>query len=97
MARTPRITAEALERVGAPALAGVLVEHAATDSVLRKKLVIVLAGTEGAEKLSNEIENRIRTIGRSRSYVDWDKRKGLVQELDHLAPLSPARWQDRIL
>lgn len=84
MARTRRITAEALERLGAPALAGVLVEHAATDSVLRKKLGIVLAGTEGAEKLSNEIENRIRTIGRSRSYVDWDRRKGLVQELDHL-------------
>jgi hypothetical protein len=63
-----------------PPLASALVEHAATDSVLRKKLGILLAGTEGAEKLSNEIENRIRTIGRSRSYVDWDKRKGLVQE-----------------
>lgn len=84
MARTPRITEDALERLGAPTLAGVLVEHAATDSVLRKKLGIVLAGTEGAEKLSNEIENRIRTIGRSRSYVDWDRRKGLVQELNHL-------------
>jgi hypothetical protein len=74
----------------------VLVEHAATDSVLRKKLGILLAETEGTEKLSNEIENRIRTIGGSRSFVDWDKRKGLIQELNPCAPPSPARWRSKI-
>jgi hypothetical protein len=37
-----------------------------------------------AETLSTELEKRIGTIGRSRSFVDWEKRKGLVQELDHL-------------
>jgi hypothetical protein len=84
MARTTRLTTDALKRLGAPTLADVLAEHAGIDSVLRKKLGILLAGTEGAEKLSNEIENRIRTIGRSRSFVDWDKRKGLIQELTYL-------------
>uniref|UniRef100_UPI00338FE2D2 DUF6880 family protein n=1 Tax=Acidiphilium sp. TaxID=527 RepID=UPI00338FE2D2 len=84
MARTRTVTPEALAALGAEALAEVLVAHAATDPALRKKLGMLLAGTEGPGKLAAEIEKRIKTIGRSRSFVDWEKRKPLVHELDHL-------------
>ena len=84
MARTKAVTPEALAALGAEALAEVLVAHAATDPTLRKKLGMRLAGTEGPGKLAAEIEKRINTIGRSRSFVDWEKRKPLVHELDHL-------------
>jgi hypothetical protein len=78
------LTPEALSRLGADVLAGVLVEHAGIDPILRKKLRMLLAAEKGAGNLATELERRIRTIGRSRSFVDWEKRKGLVQELDHL-------------
>jgi hypothetical protein len=84
MARTKTVTQEALAALGAEALAEVLIAHAATDPTLRKKLGMLLAGTEGPGKLAAEIDKRIKTIGRSRSFVDWEKRKPLVQELDHL-------------
>jgi len=41
-------------------------------------------GSRRVFNLSMELEKRIRTIGRSHSFVDWEKRKGLVQEPDHL-------------
>ncbi len=84
MPRTRTITAEALLQLGPGALAGILIEHAGADPILRKKLRMLLAAKEGAGDLIAELEKRIRTIGRSRSFVDWEKRKGLVQELYHL-------------
>ncbi len=65
-------------------MAAALIEHAENDPILRKKLRMLLAGTEGPGKLAAELGKRIQTIGRSRSFVDWDKRKPLVQELGHI-------------
>jgi hypothetical protein len=45
--------------LGAEALAQVLIAHADTDPVLRKKLVMLLASTEGPGKLAAEIDKRI--------------------------------------
>ena len=97
MARTKSVAPEALAALGAEALAQVLIAHADTDPVLRKKLVMLLASTEGPGKLAAEIDKRIKTIGRSRSFVDWEKRKLLVQELDHLRVTIATRLaaQDR--
>ena len=97
MARTKSVAPEALAALGAEALAQVLIAHADTDPVLRKKLVMLLASTEGSGKLAAEIDKRIKTIGRSRSFVDWEKRKLLVQELDHLRATIATRLaaQDR--
>jgi hypothetical protein len=83
-ANRTRISTESLETMGAAALAGVLVEHAKIDSVLRRKLQLLLAGKEGSGRLVAEIEKRIRTIGKSRSHIGWERTKDVVQELDHL-------------
>jgi hypothetical protein len=97
MARTKSVAPEALAALGAEALAQVLIAHADTDPVLRKMLVMLLASTEAPGKLAAEIDKRIKTIGRSRSFVDWEKRKLLVQELDHLRATIATRLavQDR--
>jgi len=84
MARSKSITPETLATLGSETLAAVLVKHAESEPGLRKKLRMLLAGTEGPSRLKAEIGKRIQTIGRSRSFVDWDKRKALVKELDHL-------------
>ena len=97
MARAKSVTPEVLAALGAEALAEVLIAHAETDPVLRKKLGMLLAGTAGPRTLAAEIGKRITTIGRSRSLVDWEKRKPLVQELDHLRVTIATRLagQDR--
>jgi hypothetical protein len=97
VARTKSITPESLAALGAETLAEVLIAHAEVDPVLRKKLAMLLAGTAGPAKLAAEIEKRIKTIGRSRSFLEWDKVKPLVQELDHLRATTATRLaaQDR--
>lgn len=84
MARGKTITADALVALGVETLADVLLSHAEADPVLRKKLAMLLKGAESPRALASEIEKRIRTIGRSRSMISWDKRKMLVQELHSL-------------
>jgi hypothetical protein len=84
VANRTRISTESLETMGTAALASVLMEHAKVDSVLRRKLRLLLASKEGAGRLVAEIEKRIRTIGRSKSLIGWERTKDVVQELDHL-------------
>jgi hypothetical protein len=84
MARTKSLSVESLAPLGVDALAALLISHAEEDAALRKKLKLLLAGTEGTGKLAAEISKRIQTIGRSRSMIDWEKRKTVVQELTHL-------------
>ena len=70
--------------LGVEALAEALVAHAAVDPILRKKLGMMLAAARGAGTLGDEIDKRLRTIARSRAFVEWDKQKALALELDHL-------------
>jgi hypothetical protein len=84
MARTKSLSIESLAPLGVDALAALLISHAEEDAALRKKLKLLLAGTAGAGKLAAEISKRMQAIGRSRSMIDWEKRKTLVQELTHL-------------
>ena len=83
-AKQTRVTTESLETMGAPALASLLVDHAKVDPVLRRKLQLLLASKAGPDKLVAELAKRIRTIGRSKSFIAWERTKDIVQELDHL-------------
>ena len=101
MSRGKTITVDALTELGSKTLATVLMSHAETDPVLRKKLGMLLSGAESPGKLAAEIDRRIRTIGRSRSALTWDKRKVLVQELNSLRGMIvtelAARDRDRAI
>jgi hypothetical protein len=84
MARAKQITADKLERLGVQRLAAILEEHAGADAILRRKLNLALSAHEGGGKLAVTLEKRIHTIGRSRSFLDWEKARELAKEIDHL-------------
>ncbi|SHK31349.1 hypothetical protein SAMN02745194_04669 [Roseomonas rosea] len=54
------------------------------DAALARTLRLALAGTDGGGRLVTEVEKRLRTIGRSRGFIEWDKVRPLARELDSL-------------
>lgn len=78
------ISVETLERLGARCLAELIEEQCERDPVLRKRVQLLLSAEQGMATLSAEIDKRIAAIGRSRSFVDWDRRQALAGELDGL-------------
>jgi len=84
MARAKQVTADKLERLGVQRLAAILGEHAGADAMLRRKLKLALSALEGGDKRAVTLEKRILTIGRSRSFLEWEKGRELAKEIDHL-------------
>ena len=82
--RSRALSAEALEQLGARRLAELLMVQAKGDAALARTLRLALAGTDGAGRLATEVEKRLRTIGRSRGFIEWDKVRPLARELDSL-------------
>ena len=58
--------------------------QAKSDPALARSLRLVLAGTDGGTRLATEAEKRLRTIQRSRGFIEWDKVRPLVRELEGL-------------
>ncbi|NPD69341.1 hypothetical protein HN018_26355 (plasmid) [Lichenicola cladoniae] len=58
--------------------------QAQSDPALGRSLRLVLAGTDGGTRLAAEMEKRLRTIQRSRGFIEWDKVRPLVRELEGL-------------
>jgi len=84
---TPRsraLNAETLESLGARRLAELLMDATQGDPALARSLRLVLASADGGGRLASEVEKRLRTIGRSRGFLDWDKVRPLARELDSL-------------
>ena len=76
--RLRALNAGTLEGLGARRLAELLMDAAQTDPALAQSLRLVLAGTDGRSRLAAEVEKRLRTIGRSRGFVEWDKVRPLA-------------------
>ena len=96
--RTRKLTAEALAALGAERLAVLILAQAETDPVFARSVRMELAGKDDAGALAHEIDKRLKTIRRSRGFLEWDKVKPLARELDQLretiagtlAKMSPA-------
>jgi len=99
------ITADKLEAFGARCLAELLAELSAVDPVVRKATKLALAAGQSPAKLLVEIDKRLRTIARFKTFIDWDRRKPLVQELENLrtiitgtlAPLAAKAAAERMV
>lgn len=101
VARAPALNAETLTQLGAPRLAELLMGYAEVDPALARSLRLVVAGTGGAGHLAAEVEKRLRTIRRSKGFVEWDKVRPLGRELDALretiaGPLAAASPWDAV-
>ena len=96
------LNAKNLAALGADRLAELLMEVSTGDAAMKRRLRLELAGTQSPLAVAREVRKRLATIGRSRSFVDWQKRKALVQDLetqrraivDHVAPADPTEALD---
>ncbi len=87
-----------LEALGAERLAELLIELSAGNAGVKRLIRLELAGAQGPNEVAKEIRKRLTTIARSRSFVDWQNRKGLVDDLgaqrraivDQVAEADPA-------
>ena len=91
-----------LETLGATRLAELLMEVSEGNAVAKRRLRLALAGAESPAEVAKQVRKRLATIARSRSFVDWQNRKSLVDDLetqrraivDQVARHSPAEALD---
>src|SRR5271165_3598878 len=82
MASKKTLNAANLEALGAARLAELLIEISEGNATVKRRLRLELAGAESPADLAKEIRKRLATIARSRSFVDWQNRKSLVDDLE---------------
>ena len=75
---------DTLEQLGVRQLVELLMAQARGDPALARPFCLVLAGTDGGTRLAAEVEKRLRTIQRSRGFIEWNKVRPLVRELERL-------------
>jgi hypothetical protein len=82
LASKKALNAKNLEALGAERLAGLLIEISTGSAAAKRRLRLELAGAESPREVAKEIRNRLTTIIRSRSLVDWQNRRALVDDLE---------------
>ncbi len=82
MASKKALNAKNLEALGAPRLAELLIEISTGDAAAKRRLRLELAATASPEEVAKEVRKRLITIGRSRSFVDWQGRRALADDLE---------------
>jgi hypothetical protein len=76
------LNAKNLEALGAQRLAELLIELSARDGSAKRRLRLELAGAESPSEVAKEVRKRLTMIARSRSFVDWQNRRALVDDLE---------------
>ncbi len=97
MASGKALNAANLQALGAPRLAGLLLEISTGDAAARRRLRLELAGSAGSADVARQVTKRLASIARARSFIDWQKIKPLVADLevqrrailDLVAPADP--------
>lgn len=62
-------------------LAALLMEISQGNAAIKRRLRLELVGEDSPAELAKEVRKRLATIARSRSFVDWQNRKMLVDDL----------------
>lgn len=89
MARTPTSKPRGLKSadlvaLGAKKLASIITAQAKLDPVFARSVRMAVAAQDDPSALAHEIDKRLKTIRRSKSFLDWDKVGPLVRELEQL-------------
>lgn len=82
MATKKTLNAANLEALGAPRLAELLIEISTGSAAAKRRLRLELAGAQSPAEIAREVRKRLGSIARSRTFVDWQKRKALVEDLE---------------
>ena len=96
------LTAKNLEALGVERLAELLIEIGDTNAAVKRRLRFELAGAQSPTEVAREIRKRLKVIARARSFVDWQNRRGLVEDLqtqrraivDHVGKTDPKEALD---
>lgn len=86
------VTQENLAALGPERLATLLIDLAAGDAEVKRRLRLELAAQAGGDTIAALISKRISSLRSARSFVDWQKRRDFVKELD----LQRAMIVDRV-
>jgi hypothetical protein len=92
MASRKAVTLDNLVALGPERLAGILVELAEGDAEIKRRLRLELAAESGDDTIAAEIGKRITALKSARSFIDWQKRRDFVKDLD----LQRAMIVDRV-
>jgi hypothetical protein len=76
------LNAKNLESLGAQRLAELLIEVSTSNAAVKRRLRLELAGSQSPGELAKEIRKRLTTIARSRTFVDWQNRRTLIDDLE---------------
>ena len=82
MASSKTLNVENLAALGAARLAELLIDLAEDDEAMKRRLRLELASPGGGADVTAEIRERLISIARSRSFLDWQKVKPLAQDLE---------------
>lgn len=82
MSAKKSLNVQNLAALGPERLAELLIEISAGDAAAKRRLRLELAGAESPGELAKEVRKRLATIARSRSFVDGQNRRALVDDLE---------------
>jgi hypothetical protein len=82
MASKKTITTDNLAALGVDRLAAILVELADDNADVKRHLRLELAAQMGGDTIAAEIGKRITTLRSARSFLDWQKQREFVKDLD---------------
>lgn len=83
MASNKTLNAKNLETLGAERLAALLIEITAGDATARRRLRLELAGAQSPRALAGEVRKRLSTIARSRGFIERDRARAFVADLEN--------------
>ena len=92
MASKKTVTLDNLVALGPERLATILVELADGDAEVKRRLRLELAAQQGGDSVAAEVGKRIAALKSARSFVDWQRRRDFVRDLD----LQRAMIVDRV-
>lgn len=79
MAARKTLSTDTLRALGAAHLAVLLMDIAEGDAALKRRLRMEIAGPEQA---AADVRKRLASLKRAKSYIEWNKTKALVQDLE---------------
>src|SRR5215470_6157114 len=82
MAAKATLNAKNLAALGPERLAELLIEISGGNAVAKRRLRLELAGARNPSELGKEVRKRLTVIARSRSFIDWQGIRSLVDDLD---------------
>ena len=84
MARKTALSAKSLEALGPERLARLLMEFSRGKPALKRQLRMALAASKGGKILIASVRKRLGELGRSQSFIDWNKAKAFTAEIEDL-------------